>query len=85
MGEKILIVGYRDVNFTDDSGRSVQGRSYYYEQEGVNNVTGVLAGKLFVSASVLGSMAEKPEVGDTVMVYYNRFGKPSSFSKVPSK
>ena len=85
MGEKIFIVGYRDVNFKDDSGRAVSGRSYYYTQDGVDNVVGVLAAKIFVSSSILDKLPVKPVVGDTVIVYYNRFGKPASFEKVASK
>lgn len=80
MGEKITIVGYRDVNFTDDSGKVIEGRSYYYTS-GADGVVGVIAGKLFVSAFTLRDLKYKPAVGDEVMVFYNRYGKPSGFTK----
>lgn len=78
MGEKISIVGYRDVSFTDDSGREVSGRSYYYTavSEGVE---GLIAGKLFISRKVLQELQYRPMPGDDVIVYYNRFGKPGQF------
>lgn len=81
MGEMITIVGYRDVNFTDDSGKQVDGRSYYYTA-GADGVVGVTAGKLFVSARNLADMKYKPSVGDEVVVFYNRYGKPSGFQKI---
>ena len=81
MGERITIVGYRDVSFTDDSGRQVDGRSYYYT--GVSdNVIGQIAGKLFVSTQLLSTLAYKPLPGDNVIVYYNRYGKVGQFEPV---
>lgn len=81
MGERITIVGYRDVSFTDDSGRQVEGRSYYYI--GVSdNVIGQVADKLFVSVQKLPTLAYKPLPGDDVIVYYNRYGKVGQFEPV---
>lgn len=81
MGEKVSIVGYRDVSFTDDSGKQIDGRSYYYTAT-ADGVVGVTAGKMFVSANNLRDMKYKPAVGDEVFVFYNRYGKPSGFQKV---
>lgn len=82
MGDKMLIVGYRDVSFKDnDSGREVNGKTYFFTCK-QDHVVGVMAGKLFCSAQLLADLSYKPEVGDEVMVYYNRYGKVSSFSKL---
>lgn len=78
MGEKITIVGYRDVNFTDDSGREVSGRSYYYNAVS-DGVEGLISGKLFVSSKLLADLQYRPLPGDDVIVYYNRFGKVGQF------
>lgn len=80
MGEKVTIVGYRDVSFTDDSGKSINGRSYYYTAV-ADGVQGVMAGKLFVSSSALSQMSFIPIPGDDVMVYFNRYGKPAGFEQ----
>lgn len=81
MDEKVSIVGYRDVSFTDDSGKQVNGRSYYYIAT-ADGVVGVTAGKMFVSANSLKDMKYKPAVGDEVYVFYNRYGKPYRFQKI---
>ena len=78
--EIMTIVGCRRVHFTDDSGRPVDGVSYYFEQE-TNGVEGVMAGKLFVSEKVLESMTYVPSPGEDVEVFYNKFGKVSDFRK----
>lgn len=80
MGEKVTIVGYRDVSFTDDSGKSINGRSYYFNMV-ADGVQGLISGKLFVSADALSRMSFKPIPGDDVIVYYNRHGKPAGFEE----
>lgn len=81
MGEKVTIVGFRDVKFTDDNGRQVEGRSYYYTAV-ADGVQGVMSGKLFVSRNSLNDMPFKPSVGDDVYVFFNRYGKASGFQLV---
>lgn len=78
MGERMTIVGLRDVSFTDDSGRLVEGRSYYYTAVS-DGVDGLLAGKLFVSKQMLGLLSFLPVPGDEVICYYNRRGKVGQF------
>lgn len=79
--EVIEVVGIRDVNFTDKSNRTISGISIYYLCED-DNVDGRMCGKLFVSKERAQNLAFIPEVGDTVEVSYDRFGKPASFKKI---
>ena len=79
--EKLEIVGLRDVKFTDDNGRTVDGISVYYLID-ADGVTGKMAGKLFVSRDRVKNMGFFPVVGDTVEVSYDRFGKASGFKLV---
>ena len=79
--EKIEIVGLRDVNFTDDSGRVVDGTSVYY-LTAVDDVQGKMSGKLFVSRERRKQLSFFPTVGDTVMVIYDRRGKAIDFQPV---
>lgn len=78
--EIMKIVGCRSVHFTDDSGRPVDGVSFYYEQE-ADGVEGVMAGKLFVSEKVLENLTFVPSPGEEVEVYYNKYGKVSDMRK----
>lgn len=82
--ETIMIVGMREVDFTDKDGRSVHGWSFYFTMED-SKVIGVMAGKVFVSADKLAFFSHSPSVGDTVRVMYNRFGKPEDFVLVTKK
>ena len=79
--EKIDIVGLRDVNFTDDNGRTVDGTSVYYLIS-VDGVQGKMSGKLFVSRERRKQLSFFPSVGDTVMVSYDRRGKAIDFQPV---
>lgn len=76
--EKIDIVGLRDVNFTDDNGRTVDGTSVFYLVS-ADGVEGKMAGKLFVSRERRKQLSFFPSVGDTVAVSYDRYGKPTDF------
>ena len=79
--EIIEVVGLRDVNFTDDNGRTVDGTSVYYLIQ-ADGVVGKMSGKLFVSRDRRKQMTFFPEPGDTVAVSYDRYGKASEFKLV---
>lgn len=79
--EKVEIVGVREVNFKDDDGREVSGRSLYYLME-ADRVDGKMAGKFFVSAKRWSGLTYAPRVGDRVWVSYDRFGKASDFQLI---
>lgn len=79
--EIIEVVGMREVNFTDDHGRQVDGTSIYYLIQ-ADGVVGKMAGKLFVSKDRRSGMDYFPSVGEKVMVNYDRYGKPSQFKSI---
>ena len=79
--EIIEVVGLRDVNFTDDKGRSVDGTSVYYLIQ-ADGVEGKMSGKLFVSRDRRKQLSFFPAPGDTVAVSYDRYGKASEFKLV---
>ena len=80
MGEKIVVVGFRSVEFEDEKTHKViKGTSFYYtmKADGV-----VMAGKMFLSDVKLAGLDYVPAVGDECLVYYDRFGKPGQFVKL---
>ncbi|MDY3692472.1 MAG: hypothetical protein SO072_10955 [Dysosmobacter sp.] len=79
--EVIEVVGMRDVNFTDDNGRKVEGTSVFYLIQ-ADGVVGKMAGKLFVSKDRRSGMDYFPAVGEKVAVNYDRYGKPSQFKPI---
>lgn len=73
MNEKVYIVGFRNVSFTDDAGRKVEGYTLYWQQEPVDDkVSGLICGKQFVSSQYVDYV---PCLGDTVIFRYNKYGK----------
>lgn len=82
MGEKIVVVGFRSVEFVDEkTQRPVKGTSFFYTMK-ADNVVGSLAGKMFVAETRLSGLDYVPAVGDECLVYYDRFGKPAQFVKL---
>lgn len=79
--ETIEILGVRDVDFTDDNGRRVCGRSVYYARED-SRIDGRITGKLFVSQQRIARLSYFPRPGDLVVVFYDRFAKPCEFRPV---
>lgn len=79
--EKIEVLGVRDVDFTDDSGRRVSGKSVYYAMED-DRTDGRMAGKYFLSQQRIASLSYFPRPGDHVAVSYDRYGKPSEFQVI---
>lgn len=79
--DKMKIVGMRAVSFQDDSGRQVDGVSYYYLMDD-DRVSGQLAGKFFLSVKKRDGLDYVPNVGDEVWTDYDRYGKPCRFEKV---
>ena len=79
--EIIEVVGLRDVNFTDDNGRTVDGTSVFYLMQS-DGVVGKMAGKVFVGRERRKQLVFFPEVGDTCAVSYDRYGKVTEFKLV---
>lgn len=68
------IVGVEPVNFEKD-GKKVSGTRFYtLEDIPAGRGTGKKADKIFLSEAKLKQMSFTPAVGQTVAVYYNRFG-----------
>lgn len=70
--EKWYVIGFRKVNFNDPSGSNVSGYSLFLSRSGVDGVTGDECQKVFMSDR---KITYRPELGDTVQLIYNRFGK----------
>lgn len=79
--ERIEVVGMRNVDFTDNKGRHVDGTSIYYLIEDTG-VTGKMTGKLFISRDRKINTNYFPAVGDVVAVSYDRYGKPVDFELI---
>lgn len=78
--EKWKIVGFREVNFTDNDGRSVNGWKLYLAREPENrNIFGLETHTLFISKAYVDFT---PEENVMVMINYNRYGKVSSIVPV---
>ena len=76
MNEVVNVVGFRNVSFTDDKGVKIEGYTIYFEQVVDDpNVTGVIAGKQFISSK---HVPDVPCVGDNVIFRYNKYGKIGS-------
>lgn len=79
------ILGYRQVNFTAPDGNKINGYSIYYSEPfGINekNCSGLKTDKLFVNVEKFNALIKEFEkknlspVGQEIIVYYNRYGKP---------
>ena len=84
MNEKVRIVGYRNVDFTDEKSCRVEGYTLYYVQDvdddvDDENVTGQIAGKQFISSRRVDYL---PVLGDEVIFRYNKYGKIGSIEVV---
>lgn len=79
---KMKVVGFREVNFKDEKARkNINGVSLYvnYQDE---NVNGMVAEKIFVSAFKLAECGYAPAVGDTIQFTYNKYGKCDALCRV---
>lgn len=74
------IVGIRNVDFTAQDGSHIVGVSLYCSYEITRNGAGYAVDKVFVSENKLRDVMYRPEVGDEIVVNYNRFGKVESIS-----
>lgn len=74
----VQIVGLRRMSFTSQDGQQVEGMNFYYLMDD-SHVEGKVAGKFFMSTAVLSQVGFVPKVGETVKVFYNRYGKANAF------
>lgn len=70
------IVGMQDTAFKTKDGQMMEGKTVYTEQSfPPGRGAGYRTDKFFLSAAKLEALDFKPTVGQTIEVYYNRFGK----------
>lgn len=74
----VEIVGLRKMSFTGQDGRLVEGMTFFYLTSQAQ-VEGKVAGKFFLSSAALSQVGFVPSVGETVKLYYNRYGKVNAF------
>ena len=81
MGEKIYVVGIQFMNFKGNDGQQVDGvKVYYTQQVSRKGLTGDIAGNFFVSRQYWDGLPYHPKDGEECLVYFNRYGKVSSFA-----
>lgn len=68
------IVGIRSMKFTDNQNRAVEGSSIFLTYED-KNIRGLGTDKVFLNSDRIKSLERDPEVGDTIFISYNRYGK----------
>lgn len=79
--EQWKVVGYRAVDFKDQSGRQVHGYSLFLAREPENeNIVGLEVSKVFVSDNV----TYEPKENELVNILYNRYGKVAAVTPVGS-
>lgn len=81
MGEKIYVVGIQFMSFKGNDGQQVDGVNVFFTQQANRTgLTGDVTGKFFVSRQYWDNLPYHPEVGAECLVYFNRYGKVSSFA-----
>lgn len=76
------IVGIEPINF-DKDGKKISGkRLYTLEDIPAGRGTGKKSDKIFLSDAKLAQLDFTPAVGQTVAIYYNRYGTPSHIALV---
>lgn len=77
---KAILVGYRDVNFTDrESGNSISGQSLFIEYDEVG-VHGLATAKIFLPAEK--RIVPAPAVPASINIEFNMRGKVQSVNVI---
>lgn len=70
------IAGMQDTAFTTKDGQTMEGKTIYTEKSfPPGRGMGYQTDRFFLSSAKLAALDFKPTVGQTIEVYYNRFGK----------
>lgn len=73
---KVIIVGYKVVDYVNDQGRRIQGIRIYYTVSD-KYVIGLRVGEKYISdSSVL------PDIGEEYMLFFDEKGRLISFAQV---
>lgn len=78
------ILGFEHVSFHFNDGREVQGNYVYLHDDTANpqKVIGMKTERVFLSDAKANACSFIPKVGDSVNVYYNKYGKVESIVRV---
>lgn len=68
------IVGLRKMSFTDNQNRKIEGTNVFLTYQD-KNIQGLGTDKVFLNVDRIRSLERDPEVGDTIFISYNRYGK----------
>lgn len=71
---ELIVLGYRMVSYVNKQGRQINGMTIYGEYQS-SRTTGYETYEAFVSGSDL----IPPALGDTIRLYFNRYGRVSTF------
>lgn len=74
------VVGIRKVDFTAKDGNRISGVSLFGSYPITKNGEGYSVDKIFLSDKKMADCGYFPEVGDEIIVNYNRFGKVDSIA-----
>lgn len=79
--EQWELVGYRRVSFKDEkTGKQVSGYTLFMERVPTDeNIEGMECAKQFISSEYV---KYSPNVGDTIQINYNRYGKIGSIEVI---
>lgn len=75
----IKVIGFRNIKFKAQDGNMIEGTQYFGTFP-ESHTTGFMTDKFFITPQKLHGQDIK--VGDTVRVFYNRYGKIDAFEKV---
>ena len=75
------ILGIEDVKFTTKDGIDISGKSIYYGAPIEKNGKGYKCDRFFLSENKMNRLNFVPDIGDTVQLMYNRYGKVDSLIK----
>ena len=79
---EVAIVGKKPYSFTDrQSGRKVEGCSFYYEYAD-RHIEGIGVGSFSLSSDKLAKL-ENPMIGANVRLYFNRYQKVDFIQVLP--
>lgn len=77
------IIGLKASSFKGQDGQVIRGANIYVTYPLTNGGEGEACERLYMTDSKLAQSGYTPKVGDSVMVTYNRYGKPALI--VPAK
>ncbi len=77
--EKWKVVGWREVDFKDNSGKQVTGTSLFLARPGEGNIHGLEVSKLFISKEYVDYT---PIENQMIGINFNRYGKVQSIEPI---